>query len=613
MTKETKTRRHSADHAQGGPGYKPGEKAKDFKGSLKRLLKYLKPHMAVFLVMVLFTIGSTVFNIIAPDTIGKMSTNIFVFANIGVWDWTVLGKFAIQLLILYFASGICLFIAQFVASKMSQMVVYTMRKDIKDKLNKLPLKFYDGTSYGEILSRITNDIETISATLQQNITQIISSLCTMVGVLIMMFKNSWEMTLITLASVPIFAVIAIIIAKIAQKQFIRQQKYLGRINGHIEEMYAGHRIIKLFSREKKSIEKFEVENEKLCDANYKAQFISGVIMPAMNFVNNLLYVVIVVIGAVFVGHGRLDFGIITAFMMYSRQFSQPIVQVSNIASTIQSTVAAAERVFEILDEKEEEPQTDKPLSIEGISGSVQFKDVDFSYIPEKELIKNMNIQVPSGGAIAIVGPTGAGKTTLVNLLMRFYEIDGGSICVDGVDIRNLSRKDLRSLYSMVLQETWLFSGTIKENIAYGKPEASDEQIINAAKSAHVHHYITTLAEGYDTVLSEDASNLSQGQKQLLTIARAILCDSKILILDEATSSVDTRTENYIQNAMTKMQAGKTSFVIAHRLSTIKNADLILVMNKGCVIEQGTHKQLLEAKGFYADLYNSQFVAKEQSN
>ncbi len=613
MTKEVKTRRHSGGHGPGGPGYRPGEKAKDFKGSFKRLLKYLKPHTAVFIIMVIFTIGSTVFNIIAPDIIGDLSTDLFAFAVSGVWDWSALGKFVIQLIVLYFASSLCLFVAQFVASKMSQMVVYTMRKDIKAKLDKLPLKYYDGTSYGEILSRITNDIETISATLQQNISQIVSSLCTMVGVLIMMFKNSWEMTLITLASVPIFAIIAFLIAKIAQKQFIRQQKYLGRINGHIEEMYAGHRIIKLFGREKQSIDKFEKENEKLCDANYKAQFISGVIMPAMNFVNNLLYVVIVVIGAVFVGNGRLEFGIISAFMMYSRQFSQPIVQVSNIASTIQSTVAAAERVFEILDEKEEEPETSQPVPAGGLSGSVQFSGVDFSYDPEKELIKDMNLDVPAGGSIAIVGPTGAGKTTLVNLLMRFYELDGGSICIDGTDIRKLRRKDLRSLYSMVLQDTWLFSGTIRENIAYGKPDATDEEIINAAKSAHVHHYITTLADGYDTVLSEDASNLSQGQKQLLTIARAILCDSKILILDEATSSVDTRTESYIQNAMTKMQVGKTSFVIAHRLSTIKNASLILVMNKGRVIEQGTHKQLLEAKGFYADLYNSQFVAKEQAN
>lgn len=613
MTKEVKTRRHSGGHGPGGPGYRPGEKAKDFKGSFKRLLKYLKPHTAVFIIMVIFTIGSTVFNIIAPDIIGDLSTDLFAFAVSGVWDWSALGKFVIQLIVLYFASSLCLFVAQFVASKMSQMVVYTMRKDIKAKLDKLPLKYYDGTSYGEILSRITNDIETISATLQQNISQIVSSLCTMVGVLIMMFKNSWEMTLITLASVPIFAIIAFLIAKIAQKQFIRQQKYLGRINGHIEEMYAGHRIIKLFGREKQSIDKFEKENEKLCDANYKAQFISGVIMPAMNFVNNLLYVVIVVIGAVFVGNGRLEFGIISAFMMYSRQFSQPIVQVSNIASTIQSTVAAAERVFEILDEKEEEPETSQPVPAGGLAGSVQFSGVDFSYDPEKELIKDMNLDVPAGGSIAIVGPTGAGKTTLVNLLMRFYELDGGSICIDGTDIRKLRRKDLRSLYSMVLQDTWLFSGTIRENIAYGKPDATDEEIINAAKSAHVHHYITTLADGYDTVLSEDASNLSQGQKQLLTIARAILCDSKILILDEATSSVDTRTESYIQNAMTKMQVGKTSFVIAHRLSTIKNASLILVMNKGRVIEQGTHKQLLEAKGFYADLYNSQFVAKEQAN
>lgn len=613
MTKEVKTRRHSGGHGPGGPGYRPGEKAKDFKGSFKRLLKYLKPHTAVFIIMVIFTIGSTVFNIIAPDIIGDLSTDLFAFAVSGVWDWSALGKFVIQLIVLYFASSLCLFVAQFVASKMSQMVVYTMRKDIKAKLDKLPLKYYDGTSYGEILSRITNDIETISATLQQNISQIVSSLCTMVGVLIMMFKNSWEMTLITLASVPIFAIIAFLIAKIAQKQFIRQQKYLGRINGHIEEMYAGHRIIKLFGREKQSIDKFEKENEKLCDANYKAQFISGVIMPAMNFVNNLLYVVIVVIGAVFVGNGRLEFGIISAFMMYSRQFSQPIVQVSNIASTIQSTVAAAERVFEILDEKEEEPETSVPVPAGGLAGSVQFSGVDFSYDPEKELIKDMNLDVPAGGSIAIVGPTGAGKTTLVNLLMRFYELDGGSICIDGTDIRKLRRKDLRSLYSMVLQDTWLFSGTIRENIAYGKPDATDEEIINAAKSAHVHHYITTLADGYDTVLSEDASNLSQGQKQLLTIARAILCDSKILILDEATSSVDTRTESYIQNAMTKMQVGKTSFVIAHRLSTIKNASLILVMNKGRVIEQGTHKQLLEAKGFYADLYNSQFVAKEQAN
>jgi ATP-binding cassette subfamily B protein len=588
----------------------PGEKAKNFKKSLKRLGGMLKPQLPALLIIVLFTIGSTIFTIIVPDLLKNITNKIGAFSAGKVpWDFNSLWQDVLKIGLFFVGSSFCMFIAHFIAAKLSQIVVYNLRKNLNAKLNKLPVSYFDKNSKGDILSRITNDIETISTTLQQSLIQILSGIITIFGIIFMMFKDNAGLSFISLASVPIMIAITIFIAKKAQKQYTAQQKILGSINGQIEEKFTGHMVEKLFGHEEKSISEFSEDNEKLQQAGQKAQFISGIIMPVLNFVNNLIYVAIVVIGAAILIHNNDigNVGLIVAFAMYSKQLSQTISQVANVSNIIQSTIAAAERVFEVMDEKEEVSDISISLSTENIAGNVNFNNVDFSYTTDKELIKDMNISVPSGGIVAIVGPTGAGKTTLVNLLMRFYDVDTGNITLDGNDIKNFKRSDLRKLYSMVLQDTWLFAGSIRDNISYGKPNATFEQIQDAAKKAHVDHFIMTLPEGYDTVLHEDAANLSQGQKQLLTIARAICSDYKILILDEATSSVDTRTESYIQNAMTKMMVGKTSFVIAHRLSTIKKANIILVMDNGKLIEQGTHKQLLENKGFYADLYNSQFT------
>jgi ATP-binding cassette subfamily B protein len=587
----------------------PGEKPKNFKQTFKRLASMLKPQLPVLIIMFIFSIGSTIFSVIAPTLLGNTINEISQYAFINIWDFDSIFSNIIKLILLYLGSSACMFVAQYVAARMSQTVVYNLRKDINAKLNKLPISYFDKTSKGDILSRITNDIETIATTLQQSITQIISSVAMLIGILYMMFKNNVGLSFVTLASLPIIIAVTMIIAKKAQKQFKAQQKHLGSLNGQIEEKFTGHMVEKLFGHEEKSIAEFSDDNELLQKAGQKAQFISGIIMPVLNFINNIVYVAIIVIGAILLTKSNsLDIGIIVTFTTYSKQLSQPITQTASIANIIQSTIASAERVFEVIDEKEEAPDIDNALTTENISGNVSFDEVDFSYVADKELIKNMNISVKSGGIVAIVGPTGAGKTTLVNLLMRFYDVSEGRISLDGKDIRNFKRSDLRKLYSMVLQDAWLFAGSIRDNIAYGKPDATLEEIKAAAEKAHIDHYILTLPDGYDTVLHEDASNLSQGQKQLLTIARAICSDYKILILDEATSSVDTRTESYIQNAMTKMMVGKTSFVIAHRLSTIKKANVILVMDNGQVIEQGTHKELLDKKGFYADLYNSQFTS-----
>ncbi|KEH98163.1 ABC transporter ATP-binding protein [Clostridium massiliodielmoense] len=589
------------------------EKPKNFKKTLKRVMEYLNPYKFRIMIIFLMAILSTVFTIVSPKIIGKITNKIFEGLMLkfkGVPDASInfeyILKFIILLIGLYIISSTFSYIQQYIMAGVAQSTVRKMRSDVDEKLALLPIKFYDSHTNGEILSRVTNDIDNISTTLQQSITQLITAIVTIVGIIVMMLTISPIMTLMTFLILPISIIATKPIIKRSQKFFSNQQKYLGELNGHVEEMYTGHKVIKVFSREEKSIEEFDKINKKLYDAGWKAQFISGIIMPIMSFVSNIGYVGICVVGGMFVTKGRINIGDIQAFIQYSKQFTQPINQTANIVNILQSTIASAERVFELLDEVEEIKDSENAKTIENPKGYVKFENVDFGYKEGINLITNMNIDVKKGETIAIVGPTGAGKTTLINLLMRFYEINNGSITIDGEDIRNLKRENLRSIFGMVLQDTWLFNGTIRENIAYGCEGATEEEIINAAKAAQADHFIRTLEHGYDTVLNEEASNISQGQKQLLTIARAILVNPSILILDEATSSVDTRTEAYIQKAMDYIMKGRTSFVIAHRLSTIKNADLILVMNNGTVIEQGNHHELMSKNGFYTELYNSQF-------
>lgn len=602
-----------------GPGRGPimgmaFEKPKDFRGTLKRLLVYLRPFRLQIIIVFITAILSTLFGILGPRIMGQATTELFEGVKRkmsglpgGGINFDYIIKILGILAILYIASGIFNYIQQLIMATVTQKTMYNMRRDVNNKLSRLPLKFFDSHSHGEILSRVTNDIDNISNTLQQSATQLITSVITLVGIVVMMLVISPAMTLILLITLPLYGLVTRVIAKRSQKYFGHQQRSLGELNGHIEEMYTGHRIIKAFSREDKSIEEFEKINEELYQSGLRANFISGVIMPSMNFINNIGFIFISVFGGILaVGQG-VAIGEVQAFIQYSKQFTQPIVQTANIANILQSTIASAERVFELLDEEEEIPDRPDSKTIQLPRGRVVFQNVDFSYKKEEALIEDMNIDVKPGQTIAIVGPTGAGKTTLVNLLMRFYEIDKGKITVDNVDIRDLSRQDLRNIFGMVLQDTWLFNGSIRDNIGYGKEGAGEEEIIGAARAAHADYFIRRLPDGYDTILSEDARNISQGQKQLLTIARAILADPAILILDEATSSVDTRTEIYIQKAMEKLMEGRTSFVIAHRLSTIRDADLILVMNQGRIIEKGNHRDLLEKDGFYADLYNSQFT------
>ncbi|KEH84942.1 MULTISPECIES: ABC transporter ATP-binding protein [Clostridium] len=591
-----------------------GEKPKNFKKTLKRVMRYLNPYKFRISIIFLMAILSTVFTILSPKIIGKITNKIFEglilkFKRVpgAAIDFDYILKFIIILIGLYVISSIFSYIQQYIMAGVAQSTVRKMRSDADEKLALLPIKFYDSHTNGEILSRITNDIDNISTTLQQSITQLITSVVTIVGIVVMMLTISPIMTLITFLIIPVSILATKPIISRSQKFFKNQQKYLGELNGHVEEMYTGHKVIKVFSREQKSIEEFDKINKKLYDAGWKAQFISGIIMPIMSFVSNIGYVAICVVGGIFVTKGRINIGDIQAFIQYSKQFTQPINQTANIVNILQSTIASAERVFELLDEVEEIKDNENAKTIDNPKGYVSFQNVDFSYKEEVSLIKNMNVDVKKGETIAIVGPTGAGKTTLINLLMRFYEINSGTITIDGEDIRNLKRENLRSIFGMVLQDTWLFNGTIRENIAYGVENATEEDIINAAKAAHGDHFIRTLEHGYDTVLDEEASNISQGQKQLITIARAILVNPSILILDEATSSVDTRTEAYIQKAMDNLMNGRTSFVIAHRLSTIKTADLILVMNNGTVIEQGNHSELMNQNGFYKELYDSQFT------
>ena len=597
-------------------GIRATQKAKDFNGSLKRLLKYLSPYKLRLIIVFLTAILSTVFSIYSPKVLGKATTRLFqgvVMKKMNIpgafIDLEYIAQIAVILLVLYVVSSLFNYLQQYLMAEVSQKTVYDMRREAENKLGRMPLKYFDAHSHGDVLSRFTNDMDNISSTLQQSLTQLITSIVTIVGILIMMLTISPLMTLIALVVLPVSMFVIKPILKKAQGFFMGQQAKLGELNGHIEEMYTGHNVVKAFGHEEKSIKEFNAINDQLYEVGWKAQFISGLMMPVMMFINNIAYVAVCVVGGFLATKNKLEVGDIQAFIQYMRSFSQPINQTANIANIIQSTVASAERVFEILDEKEEIPDSKDAVVMTDCEGNVQFDHVKFGYTENNTLIHDMNIDVKKGQTIAIVGPTGAGKTTLINLLMRFYEVNDGRILIDGIDIRDMTRESLRNTFGMVLQDTWSFKGTIKENIAYGRMGATDEEIIEAAKAAHADHFIRTLEHGYDTELNEEASNISQGQKQLLTIARAILADPKILILDEATSSVDTRTEVAIQKAMDKLMHGRTSFVIAHRLSTIKDADLILVMNHGNVIEQGTHKELLAQKGFYADLYNSQFAGK----
>lgn len=607
----------------------PKVKAKDFKGTLKRLLTYLKPQRINFILVFIFAIMSTIFSIVGPKISGKAITRLVEglvakYTAIGQnsallkagkpagipipsIDFPYIERILLILLGLYLISTLFGFLQQYIMAGVAQKTVYNLRKEVEDKLSRLPLKFFDARTHGEILSRVTNDVDNISTTLQQSLTQLITSIVTILGVIIMMLTISPLMTLVVILTLPLYVGITALVAKHSQKYFAAQQKQIGALNGHVEEMYTGHKIVKAFGHEHDSIKTFEDINDELYNAGWKAQFISGIIMPMMRFVSNIGYVIVAVVGGYLATQGKISIGDIQAFIQYSSQFTQPIVQTANIANIIQSTVASAERVFELLDEIEEMPDAIDAKIIEFPKGEVKFENVDFSYKAEESLIKNMNIDVKQGHTIAIVGPTGAGKTTLVNLLMRFYEIGKGSITIDGVDIRDIKRGELHNMFGMVLQDTWLFNGTIMDNIAYGKKGATEEEVMQAARAAHAHHFIKTLPDGYNTILNEEASNISQGQKQLLTIARAILANPTIMILDEATSSVDSRTEVYIQRAMTELMKNRTSFVIAHRLSTIRDAELILVMNKGSIIEMGNHNELLAKNGFYADLYNSQFT------
>lgn len=592
---------------------RPVDKARDFKGTLKRLVGYLQPHRFHLLAVFLLAILSTVFSIVSPKIMGLATTQLFEdmmqktrqVPGAAV-NYDYIFNILILLAILYIAGALFTYAQRYVMASIAQKTVYDLRQDVNLKLSRLPLNFFDSHPHGDLLSRVTNDIDNIASTLQQSLIQLITAVTTLLGVIIMMLTISPGLTLVSMIILPLSGWITRMIASRSQKYFARQQEALGNLNGHVEEMFTGHQVVKAFGLEQHSIEKFETINQELYDASWQAQFVSSIIMPLLSLVSNINYVIVCVVGGIMVANRAVTIGDIQAFMLYTRQFAQPIVQTANIVNIIQSTIASAERVFKILDEEEEIPDRTDARVIAFPRGEVRFEDVRFSYKKEVPLIEDLNIDIKPGQTIAIVGPTGAGKTTLVNLLMRFYELDGGRITVDGIDIRDIHRGSLRSIFGMVLQDTWLFHGTIRDNIAYGRPEATNEEIVQAARAAHADHFIQALPEGYNTILNEEASNISQGQKQLLTIARTILADPAILILDEATSSVDTRTEIYIQKAMSTLMQGRTSLVIAHRLSTIRNADIILVIVDGRVMEKGSHQELLAQDGFYADLYLSQF-------
>ena len=594
-----------------GRGMHGGEKAKDFKGSMARILRYMGRYKFRFILMFFFAVAGTIFNIWGPKILGKATTELFsgLVAKVngtGGIDFEKIGMILLSVMALYLVSSCFSFIQGFVMTGISNDVTYNLRKDISKKINRLPMNYFESRTNGEILSRVTNDVDTLQMSLNQSMTQLITSVTTLVGVLFMMLSINVWMTAAALLILPVSMLIINFVMKHSQKYFRDQQSYLGKVNGQIEENYGGHNVVKVFSKEQDAVREFEEDNKKLYESAWKSQFFSGMMMPVMQFVGNLGYVMVAFLGGVFTIKGSIEVGDIQSFFQYIRNFTQPIQQIAQVTNLLQSSAAASERVFEFLDEPEEVQKAEHPVSVEKLSGEVQFDHVSFGYDPEKIIIHDFSAKVKDGQKIAIVGPTGAGKTTMVKLLMRFYDVNSGQIRVDGHDIRDFNRSELREMFGMVLQDTWLFSGTIMENIRYGRLDATDEEVIAAAKAAHIHNIIMQQPGGYQMVLDEETSNISQGQKQLLTIARAILADNKILILDEATSSVDTRTEMQIQKAMNNLMKGRTSFVIAHRLSTIKDADLILVMKDGDIIEQGNHRELLEKGGFYAELYNSQF-------
>ena len=663
MSRQTTKKRQQV--RMGGPmgGMGTGEKAKDFKGTVKKLIKYLSDFRWQMLMVLVFAIGSTIFAIASTKILGGATNQIVDdYANMKAYEaitsklpkgvslpagttgadvlnrlpnkseiekqipssqlesikkldlsrrpefhFDAIWRIIILLVGMYVLSAIFRYIQTWIMTQVTQTVTFRMRQQLSEKINRLPLSYFDKQTYGEVLSRITNDVDTISQTLNQSLSQIITSTVTVLGILVIMFSISWQMSLVALLVLPLAGGVITLIAKSSQKQFLRQQTQLGELNGHIEEMYGGHQVMRVFNGQKKSIAKFSKINNRLQESAWKAQFFSGLIHPIINFISNIGYVAMTILGGWLAINGRLKIGDIQAFIQYVDQFNQPLVQVANIANILQSTAAAAERVFEFLDEPEEAVESNNLVKLSGVKGEVEFDNVVFGYKPDQTIIKGLSAHIKPGQRVAIVGPTGAGKTTLVNLLMRFYEINSGSIKIDGVDIRKMKRSDVRQMFGMVLQDTWLFNGTIRQNLMYGNPKATEEEMIKTAKEAHVDHFVRSLPGGYDMVLGEEAANISQGEKQLLTIARAMLEKAPMLILDEATSSVDTRTEVLIQKAMDKLMRGKTSFVIAHRLSTIRDANLILVVKDGNIIEQGNHETLLKQNGFYAELYNSQFA------
>lgn len=600
-----------------GGGHGPGgmmhgvEKARDFKGTMKKLLRHLRVYRLSIIIVLVFAAASAGFSIVGPKILGGATTSLFEgitakIAGTGNIDFGHIGRIVLNLIVLYLASAVFGYVQGWIMSGVSMKVSYTLRKDISEKINRLPLKYFDNTNHGEVLSRITNDVDTLSHTLNQSLGQIISSVTTVVGVMVMMLVISWQMTLAAIGIIPLSGVIMMVIIKKSQKYFKEQQKYLGNLNGHIEEMYGAHTVVKAFNGEEESIEKFDTLNNKLYKTAWKSHFLSSIMMPLMNFVGNLGNVAISILGGYLAVRKVIKVGDIQAFIQYVRQFSNPISQIANISNILQQTAASAERVFEFLEEEEEVPENPEPVKLSDIKGNVEFRNVHFGYKDDSTIINDFSISIKPGQKVAIVGPTGAGKTTIVKLLMRFYDINRGAILIDGHDLREFTRKDLRSLFGMVLQDTWLYNASIKENIRYGRFDATDEEVIAAAKAAHVDSFVHTLPQGYDMVLNEEATNVSQGQKQLITIARAILKNPSILIFDEATSSVDTRTEVQIQKAMDNLMKNRTSFIIAHRLSTIRDADIILVMDHGDIVEQGSHEELLAKGGVYSNIYYSQF-------
>jgi ATP-binding cassette subfamily B multidrug efflux pump len=615
--KHQRTRRNGP--GMGGPMGMKVEKAKDFKGTMKKLISYMKPYRLSIIIVFIFAICSAGFSIAGPKILGKAVTKIYegligkVSGTGAGIDFGYIGNTLIFLIVLYGISTVFSFIQGYVMTGVAQKVSYSLRREISEKINRMPLKSFDKMTHGEVLSRVTNDVDTVSMTLNQSLSQIISSFTTLIGVLIMMLTISWLMTLASVLIIPLSVIFISVIVKQSQKYFKSQQEYLGHVNGHVEEIFSGHNIMKAFNGEKRAIDEFDSMNNVLYKSAWKSQFFSGMMFPIMGFIGNIGYVLVTMLGGWLTIKNTIEVGDIVSFVQYVRTFQQPIAQAAQIANVLQSTAAAAERVFAFLEEEEEEKDVPNPANTSMVKGGVEFKDVHFGYNPENIIINDFSAKVRPGQRVAIVGPTGAGKTTMVKLLMRFYDLNSGDIFIDGININDFKRNDLRDLFGMVLQDTWLFNGSIMENIRYGRLDATDEEVKEAAKAAHAHHFIKTLPDGYNMVLNEEASNVSQGQKQLLTIARAILSDPKILILDEATSSVDTRTEVLIQKAMENLMKNRTSFIIAHRLSTIRDADLILVMKNGDIVEQGNHTELLAANGFYASLYNSQFENNEEAS